>query len=153
VILDRKSHENDLKNFSFTFLELPKFDKSIDELSNTTEMWFYFFKQAAETSEKDLQKLAEHEYIIKAYEELNRFSWNEAELRSYDQEEKYEAAYRASLEQKFDEGKAEGRAEAKAEAKAEGKAEVAKNLLKEGLTVQDIQKVTGLSEEDITSLQ
>jgi predicted transposase/invertase (TIGR01784 family) len=217
VILDIKSHENDLKDFSFTFLELPKFNKSIDELSNTTEMWFYFFKHAEETSEEDLQKLAEYEHIItKAYEELNRFSWNEAELLTYDQEEKYEATYRASLEQKFDEGerigiekgiekgKAEGekigiekgiekgKAEGekigiekgiekgKAEGekigiekgiekgKAEGerigiekgKAEgetaallkIAKNLLNEGLKVQDIQKVTGLSEKEIASL-
>jgi predicted transposase/invertase (TIGR01784 family) len=161
VILDRKSHENDLKDFSFTFLELPKFDKSIDELSNTTEMWFYFFKHAEETSEEDLQKLAEHEHIItKAYKELNRFSWNEAELRTYDQEEKYEAALRASLEQKLDEGMEKGekigieKGEKIGLEKGEkiGKAEVAKNLLKKGWKVQDIQKLTGLSEEDITSL-
>ncbi len=37
IILDKKSYENDLKDFSFTFLELPKFHKKIDELSNTTE--------------------------------------------------------------------------------------------------------------------
>ena len=32
VILDRDSFANDLKDFSFTFLELPKFKKEIDEL-------------------------------------------------------------------------------------------------------------------------
>jgi predicted transposase/invertase (TIGR01784 family) len=170
VILDIKSLENDLKDFSFTFLELPKFNKSIDELTNTTEMWFYFFKHAEETSEEDLQKLAEYEHIItRAYEELNRFSWNEAELRTYDQEKKYEAAYRASLEQKFDDGEKRGIEKGKAEGerigiekgKAEGerigiekgiekgKAEIAKNLLKEGWKVQDIQKVTGLSDKEI----
>ncbi len=30
VILDKKSHENDLKDFSLTFLELPKFNKDPD---------------------------------------------------------------------------------------------------------------------------
>ena len=34
VILDRNSHEHDLRDFSFTFLELPKFKKTIDELQN-----------------------------------------------------------------------------------------------------------------------
>ena len=43
VILDTKSHENDLKDFSFTFLELPKFKKDIDELSNTTRNVDVFF--------------------------------------------------------------------------------------------------------------
>src|ERR1700722_2042639 len=33
VILDKKSHENDLKDFSFTFVELPKFNKDVDHLS------------------------------------------------------------------------------------------------------------------------
>ena len=31
-MLDKESHENDLKDFSFTFLELPKFNKTIEEL-------------------------------------------------------------------------------------------------------------------------
>lgn len=34
VILDINSFEHDLKDFSFTFLEIEKFNKSIDELSN-----------------------------------------------------------------------------------------------------------------------
>ena len=109
VILDRKSHENDLKDFSFTFLELPKFKKRIDQLSKTTERWFYFFKHAEETSQEDLHKLVEQDKIIgRAYEELDRYSWSEAELLEYDQAEKYEGAYIASLEHKFDEGKIEG---------------------------------------------
>ena len=56
VMLDEESHENDLKDFSFTFLELPKFNKEIDQLSNMTEKWSYFFKHAEETSEEDLKK-------------------------------------------------------------------------------------------------
>src|SRR3989338_9119218 len=54
VILDKESHENDLKDFSFTFVELPKFRKDIDHLSNMTEKWCYFFKHAKSTSMEDL---------------------------------------------------------------------------------------------------
>ncbi len=156
VILDKKSYENDLKDFSFTFLELPKFNKGIDELSSTTEMWFYFFKHAGETSGEDLQKLAEHEQIIaKAYDVLDRYSWNEEELLTYDQLEKYELTYQASLEYKFDEGKMVGleKGEKIGIEKGEKMAllKVAKNLLKQGLKVQEIQIVTGLSKKDILS--
>ena len=42
VILDKESYENDLKDFSFTFLELPKFNKDVDHLSNMIEKWSYF---------------------------------------------------------------------------------------------------------------
>ena len=57
VILDKESHENDLKDFSFTFLELPKFNKDIDHLSNMTEKWAYFFKHAETSSLEDRAKL------------------------------------------------------------------------------------------------
>ena len=104
-----ENHENDLKDFSFTFLELPKFTKKIDQLTNTTEMWAYFFKHAEETTEKELRKLVEKEQIIgRAYEELDRYSWNEEELLTYEQAEKYELTYRASMDQKFDEGVEKG---------------------------------------------
>ena len=37
VILDKATYSHDLKDFSFTFLELPKFNKTIDELHTITE--------------------------------------------------------------------------------------------------------------------
>ena len=50
VILDRESHDNDLKDFSFTFMELPKFNMDIDHLSTMSDKWAYFFKNAKSTS-------------------------------------------------------------------------------------------------------
>lgn len=109
VVLDRATHENDLKDFSFTFLELPKFNKSVNELSSIVEKWSYFFKHAEDTSEEELHKLVKGDHIIeRAYQELNRFSWDEEELRTYEQSEKWLGAYLATLEQKFDEGIAAG---------------------------------------------
>ncbi|MCZ6909011.1 MAG: hypothetical protein O7C55_04760, partial [Rickettsia endosymbiont of Ixodes persulcatus] len=47
---------NDLKDFSFSFIELPKFNiNKIEDLKTITEKWCYFFKYAANTSEADLQ--------------------------------------------------------------------------------------------------
>jgi len=142
VMLDKKSLENDLKDFSFTFLELPKFNKDIDQLSNMTDKWAYFFKHAGEVSEQDLPRLVGHDLIIeKAYEELNRFSWNKEELFTYDQAEKYAWAYKASMEQKRDEGRAEERKL------------IAKNLLVSGIDIQTISAATGLSKEEIDSFR
>ena len=47
VILDKESLENNLRDFSFTFFELPKFHKNINELSTIVERWLYFFKHLA----------------------------------------------------------------------------------------------------------
>lgn len=136
VILDQESHEHDLKDFSFTFLELPKFTKTFDELSNSVEQWMYFFKHAPDTSEEDFAKLSSYPIIERAYKELNRFSWNEQELRTYDQAEKYEGAYQASMEHQFDKGLEKGREETQHA--------IARSLLKRGLSADFVSETTGI---------
>ncbi|ROT46997.1 Rpn family recombination-promoting nuclease/putative transposase [Candidatus Cardinium hertigii] len=88
IILDRDSYAHDLKDFSFTFIELPKFKiTDISLLTNLLEKWCYFFKHADETSEADLQKIIGSDAVIeRAYEELNQYNWTELELLTYDQE-------------------------------------------------------------------
>ncbi|MDR3623816.1 MAG: Rpn family recombination-promoting nuclease/putative transposase [Chlamydiales bacterium] len=145
VILDKKSYENDLKDFSFTFVELPKFHKTIDDLSTMLDKWVYFFKHAEDTSEKEVSRLGAHDPIMeRAYEELNRFSWSDIELLTYDQKDKYARTYKASMDQKFDEGEAVGL--------AKGIATVAKAMKSQGMTWQSIHAVTGLSQIAIETL-
>ncbi len=145
VILDKETYEHDLKDFSFTFLELPKFYKPIQELSNISEKWMYFFKHAEDTSEKDLERLVKHAPIMeRAYEELDRLHWNEEELLTYDQAEKYEGAYIASMAQKYDEGMEKGM--------EKGVEKVAKAMLEKGIEGETISSVTGLSLEKIKEL-
>jgi predicted transposase/invertase (TIGR01784 family) len=121
IILDKATYSHDLKDFSFTFLELPKFNKTIDTLNNIIEKWAYFFRYAEETNEKDLAKLIGTDIVIqRAYEELNRFAWTEIELNTYEQEEKRTLDAQAIIMQKWDEGKAKGLAEGLAKGKAEG---------------------------------
>ncbi len=141
VILDKESHENDLKDFSFTFVELPKFDKDIDHLSNMTEKWCYFFKHAESTSLNDMLKIIEGDEIMeKAYKQLDEASWTDEELLTYTQAEKYASAYKASMAQKFDEGE------------IKGKRETARNLLKENCDIALISRCTGLSVEQIQNI-
>ena len=145
LILDRETHEHDLRDFSFSFLELTKFTKNIDQLSNMIEKWAYFFKHAEDTSEADLAHLVGTDIVVeRAYHELSRFSWNEEELLTYDQNIKYQWAYRASMEECYDEGKAEG--------KAETRLEIARNLKAQGLSTSVISLATHLSPEVIEQL-
>lgn len=161
VILDKQTYEHDLKDFSFTFLELSKFNKTLDELKTMEEKWTYFFKHAEETGEEDLKKLIGSDLIIKkAYTALDRFFWDEKELRTYEQAEKRANDYLASIEQKYDEGRTEGRIEGKLEGRIEGesigfmkgKIDMARQLLKSGVAISLIASASGLSEEEIKSL-
>jgi len=154
IVLDKVTHEHDLKDFSFTFLELPKFKKDINELVTMIEKWAYFFKHAEDTHEKDVEKIAGKDHVIEAaYEALNRFSWDEIEFNTYEQAEKRERDAQAILTAAQKDGLAQGKAEGKAEGKTEEKKEIALKLLYAGLALDVIAQVTGLSLEEIQKLK
>ncbi|MGL9759689.1 MAG: Rpn family recombination-promoting nuclease/putative transposase, partial [Wolbachia sp.] len=86
-IRDIKTNGHYLKDFQFVFIELPKFTKSrVEELESTTERWCFFFKHAEDTTDEDLKDIAEKSPIIKlAYDELDKFSWEEEDLAAYEE--------------------------------------------------------------------
>ncbi|GHM58126.1 MAG: hypothetical protein sL5_03980 [Candidatus Mesenet longicola] len=147
ITFDKITFEHDLKDFSFTFIELPKFHKTKeDQLENIVEKWIYFFKYANETNEEDLQKIIGNDVIIgRAYNELNQFNWTEEERLAYDQAKKRTDDYLSSLSQKLYEGIQIG--------SLQGKIEVAKTMLANNVDVGTIVKFTGLSLDEIKKLQ
>ncbi len=163
IILDKDNYEHDLKDFSFTFIELPKFKVTdINLLTNIIEKWCYFFKHADETSEADLRKIIGSDQVIeRAYEELNQFNWTEEELLTYEQETKRIMDNKASEDYLIKTAKAEGKAEGiqigetrgEARGKTEAMKTVAKTMLSEGDDVEKIVRLTGLSPKEIESLK
>jgi predicted transposase/invertase (TIGR01784 family) len=159
IILDQETYSQDLKDFSFTFIELPKFKiKEIGKLSNIVEKWCYFFKYAPTTKEADLAKIAgKDEVIEKAYEELNQFNWSQEELMLYEEEVKRIMDNLAAEEYIFNQGMEKGRAEGMEKGRAEGiekeKKEIAKSMLGKDSEIAFIQEITGLSKEDILKLK
>ncbi|WP_341814106.1 MULTISPECIES: Rpn family recombination-promoting nuclease/putative transposase [unclassified Wolbachia] len=150
VTFDKMTFEHDLRDFSFTFIELPKFKKREDQLENIVEKWCYFFKHAGETSEEDLKKIIGSDLIIgRAYDELNQYNWSKKERLAYDQAKKRTDDYLSSLEEKLHEGIQIGHQKGK----IEGKIEVAKNSLKAGVSIDVIAQITGLSHSEISQLK
>ncbi|MCA7011011.1 Rpn family recombination-promoting nuclease/putative transposase [Wolbachia endosymbiont of Tribolium confusum] len=162
-IRDIKTNGHYLKDFQFVFIELPKFTKSkVEQLETTVERWCFFFKYAEETTDEDLRKIAEKSPIIKlAYDELDKFHWNEKDLVAYEERVMDLQKEAAILEQKLDDATQKGRKEGRQEGiqighekgKIEGKIEVAKNSLKAGVSIDVIAEITGLSVDEIKQLQ
>ena len=145
ITLDRDSHEHDLKDFSFTFLELEKFNKTSDELNTVIEKWCFFLKHAGEISTEEFIKIIDNDNIIKkAYEELDRFNWNEQELIDYEAAIKKDRDYEATMDQKFDEGLEKG--------KIDVSKNIAKSMLQKGLDIQLITEITTLSAVEVMGL-
>jgi predicted transposase/invertase (TIGR01784 family) len=166
IMLDKESYSHDLKDFSFTFIELPKFKiTDINLLTNIVEKWCFFFKNADKTSEADLRKLIGSDNVIeRAYEELNQFNWTEDELLTYEQETKRIMDNQAAEDYKINQikqqiieaeekGKAEGKVEGKVEENIRVKIEIAKNLLSQNIDINTISTATGLSIAEIEKLK
>ncbi len=100
---------------------------------------------AEETTEEDLKKIAEKSPIIKqAYDELDRFNWNEKDLVAYEERIMDLRKEEAILEYRLDLATEKG--------KKEGKIEVAKAMLANNVDVNTIVKCTGLSISEIEEL-
>lgn len=157
VILDKNSYEHDLKDFSFSFLELGKFKKKPKELKTILEKWAYFLKNASETSNEELPLIVGSDLIIeKAFEALNEYNYSKEEMLYYDQLERNEDVYKTLLSDSENKGLREGlqkgKMEGKVEGKIEGKIEIAKNLKKLGVSNETIRQATGMSADEIDKL-
>ncbi|WP_353288751.1 Rpn family recombination-promoting nuclease/putative transposase [Wolbachia endosymbiont (group A) of Pogonocherus hispidulus] len=149
-IRDIKTNGHYLKDFQFVFIELPKFTKSkVEQLESIVDRWLFFFKYAEETTDEDLKKIAEKAPIIKlAYDELDKFRWNEKDLVAYEERIMDLRKEEAILEYRLD------LAEEKGIQKGieKGKIEVAKAMLANNVDVNTIVKCTGLSISEIEEL-
>jgi len=165
VILDKKTQEQDLKDFSFTFIELPKFKKEIGELKSHEDRWCYFFKHANDP--EDIGELIDSsdEVIKKAYNQLEAHNWTNEELRAYEASEKeakdvksrevfvQQEARQEGMAEGIEKGKAEGFEKGIEEGEKLKAIKTAKILINKDFNTQLIVESTGLSEEEIEGLK
>jgi predicted transposase/invertase (TIGR01784 family) len=138
-ILDVETHEHLLQDVEFNFVELPKFNKELNELETLTEKWIYFIKNA-----ENLDVIPENvddEGLKSAYQEANKHTWTPEELEAYEYAFMREEDERAKLD--------------KAEQKGEQKKQmdIALKLIKRNLTNEEISEDTGLTVEQIEQLR
>ena len=165
VILDKKTHERNLDKFSFTFVDLPKFDAQRSrDLSKLTleEKFYYFLHHAGEIKPEELKQLIGQDKIIKkAFRELDHFYWTEEEMLSYEQEQKRERdhvaimsyATKHAMEAGRKQGVEEGRKQGVEEGMEKRSLEIAKHLLQQGMDPKTIAKVTGMDSKMLDSLK
>lgn len=141
-LMDIKRKEVFYDKLRFVYLEMPKFTKTIDELETHYEKWLYLLKNLSSLEnipEKFKEKIFKKLFDVAA---LANFSKNEQ--FAYQDSLKYYRDLKNVMDTKFEEGKTEGR--------LEEKLEIAITMKKEGFTVSQIAKITGLSEKEIESI-
>lgn len=123
----------------FIYLEMPKFNKTIDELDTQFDKWLYVIRNLNRL-DRIPEKLRES-IFERVFETAEIAKFTPEQVRSYEDSLKY---YR-DLKNSLDTAKEEGR--------AEEKIETAKKALQSGLSVEVIAQITGLTKEEVEQLR
>ena len=175
-LYEEGSHRLLTDRVTFIFIELPRFQKTIDELDgNILEGMYFCFKNMTVLDERP--KILTHQIFNKIFEVSELYNMDqetrdkiinkmttERDLRNqmaYARQEAIEEGLAEGRAEGLAKGRAEGRAEGLAEGRAEGLMEglmegltkVAKQMLADGMPADKIATYTKLSIEEIKSLQ
>ena len=145
-VLDVETKEQIIQDVEFNFIELPKFNKTIDQLESSIDQWTYFIKNAENLTV--IPESVKDEGLKEAYIEASQQNWTQLELDDY---------LRAAIKERDDIGRIEfaiKKAVKKAEENTEKntKLEVARTMKLEGYSTKIICKITKLSKEEIEKL-
>jgi predicted transposase/invertase (TIGR01784 family) len=145
-VLDIETKEQVIQDVEFNFIELPKFNKTIDQLETSIDQWTYFIKNAENLTV--IPDNVKDEGLKEAYTEADKQNWTKQELEDYE---------RASIKERDEIGRMEfavRKAVTKAvkEAERKSKLEVAKLLRQKGVSIDIIIATTGLTKEEIERL-
>jgi len=147
-----------LHELSYVFIELGKFIKPEKELETIEEFWLFYLSRSTEV--KRPPEKVKDVNILKAYEVLERFNWDDASYDAYIRAKLLADTERLEIEDAFSKGEAKGIEKGKAEGKAEGleegalkgKLEIAKNLIAKGFDEKTILELTGLTIQEVKNI-
>ena len=131
---------------TFIYLEMPKFNKSVNELITRFDKWLFLIRNLNKL-DRIPDKLRE-QIFEKLFETAEIAKFTPDQVRSYEDSLKYYRDLKNSLDTARDEGKIEGKIEGKMEAISK----MAKKLLIKGIPIETIIHTTGLSADDIKNL-
>ena len=146
VLAEKGTTEQFSDKLRMIFLQLPLFTKEADECENQVERWIYLLKNM-----ETLNRLpwAAQSAVFKKLESIADVGgMTRAERLQYDEALK---KYRDTISV-FEGVRLEGRMEGNAEGRLEEKIAIARNLKSMGMSISDVSKATGLSEEGIKAL-
>jgi len=151
LIINQETNTQDLKDFEFCFIELPKFNKELEELNSILDKWIYFIKNASNLTMvpkefKDIKVFKE------AFDIAMQTAWTPRELevyeyialREYDEINALKTAEEKGIKKGIEQGIQKGI--------EKEKIKVVKNSVKLGLDNETISKITGLSIEQIEEI-
>jgi predicted transposase/invertase (TIGR01784 family) len=137
-VLDIETNEHIIQDVEFNFIELPKFNKTIDQLETSIDQWTYFIKNAENLDV--IPDNVQDEGLKEAYFEADKHSWSQAELDDYE---------RASIKEQDEIGRLDLTVRRTVKDTINT---LVKSLKDNGVSIDVIIKSTGLTKEEIDKL-
>ena len=134
-LTDTETKEVFYDKLTFIYLEMPKFNKTVDELENRFDKWLYVIRNLNRLN--NIPDMLRERIFEKLFETAEIARFTPDQIRSYEDSLKYYRDLKNSLDT----------------AKDEKAIEIAKNALRENLDINLIQRLTGLNKEQIEKLK
>jgi predicted transposase/invertase (TIGR01784 family) len=159
VLKEKETNEMLTNLEEIHFIELPKLDESefesiedIDTKSKEDDLvsWALFLKNPQSEVMKMLEERIEE--LKEAAERLEVLSHDEETREIYESRQKAIHDQITNIQEAAKEAREEGKKEGIEEGRKKEKRETAENLIKIGLSIEEIQKATGLSKQEIEEL-
>lgn len=158
-LLDKKTSRVFNDKLSFKYVEVAKFNKSEAELVTLYDKWLFALKNLPRL---DKRPDTFREMIFKRlFEEAEIAKFTPQELHEYEDSLKAYRDIKNSIDTALEQGRElgreqgieEGLAKGLAKGRAEGRAEIVRIMLAKGIGIDTISEMTGLTAEEILSLQ
>lgn len=149
-LVDMRTKDVFYDKLTFIYLEMPKFNRTEDELETMFDKWMFVLRNLSRLMERPLA-LQERvfERLFKAAEIAN---FNKKELVEYEDSLKNYRDWYSVMSTAEQKGIVKGKAEGLAEGEKKKQQEIARNLKSLGITQDVIIKSTGLTPEEIKDL-
>lgn len=145
-LIEKETQKVFYDKLRFVYVEIKKFDKSLEEIETHFEKWLYILKNLVKIDE--IPAKLQERVFKKLFQVAEIAHFDKKQLQSYRDSEKNYLDFTASLDTSFSEGKMEG----KVEGKMEEKTEVIKNGNRAGLSIEILAKLTQLTEEQVKQI-
>ncbi len=135
----------------FIYVEIAKFDKTLDELETLYDKWLYALKNLYKLTQRP-KELCD-KVFDRLFEEAEIAKFTPQELREYEASKMAYRDIKNSIDTAKQEGLAEGMELGMEKGKNQKALDIAKNMLADGVDINLIMKYSGLSQEQIEKLK
>lgn len=148
IVHDRDSKKV-IKGLHFTYIELPKFTPHTIPEKKMAVLWLRFLTEINTNTEHVADDLKESPEINKALEELESTGFTDEEIRAYEKMLDNIRVERTLQQDSFEQGVEKGIEKGQYKEKLA----IAHNLLSMGLPIEQVVQATGLTKEQINSME